>query len=435
MIRQHPWLGVGPGNFGREYPKHMSPSAYETIADPHNFALELWSTMGVFALLAVLVALGAFFWRALKAPPGAATEPEEERTRWEFYIGGMAGLLVGFALNQGNQSPDLRLMLRQSTSADAEALLNGLVAGLRAVLWFATFALFERLPLSPRGRALALAAGVAALLGNLMVSGGIGAPSLAMFLWVAVGLALTSSKTPAHGQEGAPGWGGRVAVMSVTTGFALAYLIYVFYPVTYATSLAWSAMDAAAFYSNDAARAIRQLPREKQTPADFLDDKVVKPLQQATETDPINARWHLHLAQWTAELWKRSPADQRRSLLYSNNALAAAGEALKYDPHGREGYLEKHRLHLFFAQYKKGEEHRQLLDNAATALRELLLLDPTAAPIHYQLARTLAAAGRRAEAVEAAETALYFDDLVTKPPRRLNAWQRFHARILARVAP
>src|SRR5262249_38096632 len=46
MIREHPWLGVGPGNFGRHYPRYMVPTAFEYIKDPHNFVLELWATSG-----------------------------------------------------------------------------------------------------------------------------------------------------------------------------------------------------------------------------------------------------------------------------------------------------------------------------------------------------------------------------------------------------
>jgi O-antigen ligase len=61
MIGAHPWLGVGAGNFGRHYPQHMLPTVTEKITDPHNFAIELWATGGLFALVALLVALAAFF--------------------------------------------------------------------------------------------------------------------------------------------------------------------------------------------------------------------------------------------------------------------------------------------------------------------------------------------------------------------------------------
>src|SRR5439155_21662108 len=61
MIRDHPWLGVGPGHLGRFYPRYMKETAFQKIKDPHNFALEMWSTYGIFALLALLVAISWLF--------------------------------------------------------------------------------------------------------------------------------------------------------------------------------------------------------------------------------------------------------------------------------------------------------------------------------------------------------------------------------------
>ena len=55
MIRDQPWFGVGPGNFGRHYPRYMAPTDFEKVKDPHNFALEIWASCGILALLAFLV--------------------------------------------------------------------------------------------------------------------------------------------------------------------------------------------------------------------------------------------------------------------------------------------------------------------------------------------------------------------------------------------
>src|SRR5262249_3472578 len=57
MIADRPWWGVGPGNFGNAYPRYMLPSATEQIKDPHNFALEMWATAGLFALIGLVLAL------------------------------------------------------------------------------------------------------------------------------------------------------------------------------------------------------------------------------------------------------------------------------------------------------------------------------------------------------------------------------------------
>src|SRR5207237_835365 len=102
--------------------------------EPRNFLLEVWASYGVLALLGVLGALGVFFWKVLRpsretppasegpaptpapknpaadaagSPSGAGASPApEEAPRWEFYFGGVAGLLLAYLLRQDIQSPE-----------------------------------------------------------------------------------------------------------------------------------------------------------------------------------------------------------------------------------------------------------------------------------------------------------------------------------------
>lgn len=63
MIGDNPILGTGPGNFQERYAEHKLPQASETIADPHNFLLEVWSTAGTPALLALLALIFMTAWQ------------------------------------------------------------------------------------------------------------------------------------------------------------------------------------------------------------------------------------------------------------------------------------------------------------------------------------------------------------------------------------
>src|SRR5262249_10091160 len=150
---EHPrflWLGVGPGNFGRYYPRFMAPTAFEDVKDPHNFVLEMWATTGVFALIALAVALGAFFrtvWPMLRDPLPSEAAGTEGGTRGEFYLGAMVGLLLAYILWASGQTGVHK--------ADA-ILLGGVAAAARSVVWFVAFALLERVPLPGPWRALAL---------------------------------------------------------------------------------------------------------------------------------------------------------------------------------------------------------------------------------------------------------------------------------------
>ena len=46
MICDRPWFGCGPGQFQGYYTQYKLPEASETVADPHNFLLEIWATAG-----------------------------------------------------------------------------------------------------------------------------------------------------------------------------------------------------------------------------------------------------------------------------------------------------------------------------------------------------------------------------------------------------
>ena len=50
ILREHPILGAGPGNFRQHYLKYKLPESSEEIADPHNMLLDIWSSGGLIAL-------------------------------------------------------------------------------------------------------------------------------------------------------------------------------------------------------------------------------------------------------------------------------------------------------------------------------------------------------------------------------------------------
>ncbi|MFN3193615.1 MAG: O-antigen ligase family protein [Aureliella sp.] len=58
MVLDHPWLGVGFGNFQAHYPLYKLAQASEEIADPHNWVLD-WSAS--YGLLATLLIVGWLF--------------------------------------------------------------------------------------------------------------------------------------------------------------------------------------------------------------------------------------------------------------------------------------------------------------------------------------------------------------------------------------
>jgi O-antigen ligase len=61
MIIDHPWLGVGPGNFAPWYQHYKIPEALEAVADPHNLPLSIlaqYGPLGLIGLFALVLGPG-----------------------------------------------------------------------------------------------------------------------------------------------------------------------------------------------------------------------------------------------------------------------------------------------------------------------------------------------------------------------------------------
>ncbi len=67
LIREHPWFGVGPGNFQAAYrTRYVLPAAWQefNLEHPHNIYLDHWTRLGLLGL-AALMAVQATFWQAV----------------------------------------------------------------------------------------------------------------------------------------------------------------------------------------------------------------------------------------------------------------------------------------------------------------------------------------------------------------------------------
>ena len=107
MIDQYPLLGVGPGNFGNSYARFMNENALEKIKDPHNFALELWSSAGIIALLLFAMVIVILFQRLVMHHENESAEQgySDPIPPWVCYLGGMLGLLIAFVLRVEYKPP------------------------------------------------------------------------------------------------------------------------------------------------------------------------------------------------------------------------------------------------------------------------------------------------------------------------------------------
>jgi hypothetical protein len=436
MIRERPWLGVGPGNFRENYTRLMPAESEEKLKDPHNLALEMWATCGVFTMMALLTALAGFFVQIIRARSVsegmslADASETEESVRWEFYVGGMFGLVLGF-------------VLRLNTTAPVNIMGETYSAAVRSVVWFAAFALLERLDWTNRGRALALSAGIIALLLNLCVSGGIGFPSVAGPLWVAVALALNAAAlhpVPWLSRGGAA----MILPLPIFLGLFLGYGVYILYPVLDSDSLVREALQAVAYYRSERNKPLsEQSSTIRDTPALFIQRGVIERLKQAARLTPDDARIYVQLAWGTNIVWELSRRKTLRELPIAEQALRYGMDATRLDPHGAAGYIVQYQIRIRYAEISEASAEalrkahgdpvainerdytaREQYRLAAQTLEKYLPNDPHDTALHYELWHAWSKAGDKEKGQEHCKEALHLDGIVTMPARRLTNSQR-----------
>jgi hypothetical protein len=75
MYADHPFTGVGPGNFANFYPHYKPAAALETVADPHNFVLAILTQYGPVGLIGFLAMIFVPLWTA-SSPGSTICSPE-----------------------------------------------------------------------------------------------------------------------------------------------------------------------------------------------------------------------------------------------------------------------------------------------------------------------------------------------------------------------
>jgi O-antigen ligase len=440
MIRDHPWLGVGPGHFGRFYPRYMKETAFQKIKDPHNFVLEMWTTCGIFALLALLIAIGGFFWmtrRSWLETPGAdmtrlptekVQEPRQEReqteTGWPFYLGGMAGLTVAFVL--------WTFDLGKENLSD-QMTIGTFAAGIRALVWFASFGLFESISWTGPSRVRALGLGILALLVTLLVSGGIGYPSVAQPLWIVAALAVNSLGQPVPISQ-PRSWLPVMAPLPITAVLCLGFYVFIYSPVM---SCSEPLREARSYYGAYEAKMTEAKDEESSTRArdasitahSILTQKIIPQLKLSALGPPkqrreaVLAAPYVELAEWLAVEWQRNDRQGQAQIEVRQNARAAVEHAIQIDPEAPEGYWTKYQINLIFAK-RAVTEVNKFYEDASNAMEELIKRDPTEARFHFDLADLRFQLGDTAGWEKESQEALRLDQVGIDPTRKLKPSQR-----------
>jgi hypothetical protein len=266
---------------------------------------------------------------------------------------------------------------------------------------------------------------VTACLLNLMVSGGIAAPSVAQPLWIVAALALNAVLPDAR----TAGWPlrHRVALflpLPVVACVILVFGLVVLNPVLQAAS------------SLDLVR-IRHRQLNEHSPTQNaakealqLVSSIGHHLKEAREADPYDTRSLVQSAQWSLEL-----AEKLHNAKNGDEARKFLARAHELDPLGVEPLRLAFELHLRLAE--GFDEHRKENLSAAVALiAPVVECDPTLeAQLHFRLAATYYQLKDRQAFQQQAELALRNDAEAPGPTYKLPVPQLAKLKEWLRAPP
>jgi hypothetical protein len=372
VIQDHPWLGVGSGNFRQHYLTHKLAKSSEEVLDPHDFLLEAWVTGGLTALLGLL---GVGLAYLLSCRRGATEE----------FPAKVAGV------NWLSSAPPL-LFTAAIVLLFKEWLLDGfadgelvLIAGLSVVTGMGLNRVFapDETTHSENLVETAVQAAWFALSVHLLGAGGMEMPAVIQ-LWLCLSSLMVASRRPATTKF----WPGR------TPGIAAAACV-----------AAFCGHLVTATAPSLGARGLVDLAEAEMT-LNAPSVKVDERLQEAAAHDRFDPEPWRRRAQYAFVQWQQTRSDE-----WFDRAVAAQREAIARDPL----HAHDHRA-LADVSLRRFAFDRRPADAAAAveAVERALELYPNSIAARRVMAEALSAAGRRDEAVSAAKRTLELDELYLK---------------------
>lgn len=378
MIAEHPLLGVGPGNFQDWYPRYKLPQASETIADPHNYWLEMAATAGIPAALLLLgwhVALGLQFLRGGRQSVEATTAaPPDERVD----LASRLAIYIGFALGMCLLLPFDMLVsfVPEGVEWLGDFPVAWVIGGPLAALLLAAldgWVCEGELPPYLAG------IGLATLAINLLAAGALFFPGVMTSAWVLAALAPAVASPGALRSPRARSWAWGGTALAA----ALVILAYrtLYTPVLEAQGAQYDYLEAHA--SDQPARA-------------------AKALQQWIAVDPWAALPWQYQAELNLSLWLADgDEDRREAFLRSADEFArrSAGSSRNFEQRAQWNWTAWRR-----------RQDAECRDRAVALWRGASERYPSSGYLHAQLACVLSETGHSEEARDQAQRALALDE-------------------------
>lgn len=385
------WRGVGPGNFGPRYLLYKLPEASEEIQDPHNMPLEVWATAGVWALLALVAAVGSGLWILFRSEPDEDDNDRPERATWLVIAAGLGWVLV--------------VLLGKINLFQDEMLERWLILGLG---WSLSAFFLSPLWRGASPSAFAFGAAFAAVMVNLLAAGGIGIPTVALGFWGLLALGLNQRGRLRTAEGRLPGFA-AASVWAAVVGLFLGATI--------------------PFWKSEAAIAEAEAAMNRMPP-DFA--RAESAYQRAERLDRFNPRPWLGHAYLQYAVWESRGAKPEDLRWRTIPALLMKAVS---PPRGTDSWS----LHLERARTIRDLLGRvgpsltpldaiQLRSGIVEATRTASRLYPTSATLRAALAEASAEVSMFQDAAKEAREALRLDALTPHPDKKLDELTRDRLR-------
>ncbi|WP_425613400.1 O-antigen ligase family protein [Anatilimnocola sp. NA78] len=433
MIGDHPWLGVGPGNFQERYAEHKLPQASETVADPHNFLLEVWSTAGTPALLALVALMFTTVWQLARQPrsestitPAIATADIEPKPFSSFPIGAFAifiGSFIGLMLAALLGIIVFDPLETTHLSFDSQDTALGL-----PIMWvtgticfgFGFYLLRDWIERGELPRSVVVV-GLAALLVNLLAAGAAIFPGVMNTAWLLWAIALRPDREEVQ-PEAIPAEGLSIQspqqVISLVAAVVCMVALIACNYTEYKPVLAGQHLQM---------RATAERLREASRPDFVGTPQSISLAEQAIAADPWSPALRRFLANLQFNVWLNKSVPRNWQPFVE--AMAAYQQA---SPHHFNQHQQRGEWLLMASRKTKNKD---LLADAAAAYEAAIQCYPNNAFLHAQLASIYSEQGLVEDARKAADEAARLDALCPHVDKKLEKTMLYDPQTTTRTAP
>ena len=440
VIRESPWLGVGPGNFRAHYLAYKLPESSEEIADPHNLLLDIWCSGGLTAvagLCLVLLAAGGLCLRVLRSGPGRPeSTPTDagnaEAAHWpavpaghsrQDRQGGRHIAVPNAAIVGGSCSFLLILLFRELFQGGTEPAEWCLFAA-----WAVFVALLGNSSNHPDLLSVGSLGGAIALMVHLCGAGGIEMPAVVQSLLLLLLVASTTAASAESTQTATAVPAGTSVKREATAigranggrlpAAAGAMLCLVLAACCWASATGPEWQRRIETQLGDA--ELMQTGRVQVAELHYRRAAVLDPLSP----DPVARLAEVAFRRWAMDT-EAAPAR-------FEDAVRLQKLAIRQEPHGPAGWRRLGDFYLARARRTKQTEHAEL---AAAAYASAVERYPAYAALRASFAQALQLAGHSDEAARQAREALRLDDINRREGHRDKLLKDAQRRELQRFPP